>query len=217
MQQTAELAELVRDHRQPSSSDNYLFLVQSMISEGIITTLNNWRDFRDRTMEQFFLGIYNSTILQALTGLLASDGELRRHPGMEPAWIEFIIKRINELKSHIADGGIHEAAVRSLIYINIDKPVIDERNFELFRQIRSKRNDITLAELKKLIREQFFAILLDRDTALAAIPTMLLPTNSDDRTKTLEAIIQITSATGELTSMQAECLAHIEKLFNVAR
>lgn len=51
MQQTAELAELVRDHRQPSSSDNYLFLVQSMISEGIITTLNNWRDFRDRTME----------------------------------------------------------------------------------------------------------------------------------------------------------------------
>jgi len=213
MQQTAELAELVRDHRQPSSSDNYLFLVQSMISEGIITTLNNWRDFRDRTMEQFFLGIYNSTILQALTGLLASDGELRRHPGMEPAWIEFIIKRINELKSHITDGGIHEAAVRSLIYINIDKPVIDERNFELFRQIRSKRNDITLAELKKLIREQFFAILLDRDAALAAIPTMLSSTNSDDKTKTLEVIIRIASATGELTSMQVERLAQIEKLF----
>lgn len=100
-----------------------------------------------------------------------------------------------------------------MIYINIDKPVIDERNFELFRQIRSKRNDITLAELKKLIREQFFAILLDRDAALAAIPTMLSSTNSDDKTKTLEVIIRIASATGELTSMQVERLAQIEKLF----
>ena len=55
--------------------------MQAMISDGIIAALDGYRDLRDRSMEQIFLGIYSSPVLQALVGLRASDEPPRRRPG----------------------------------------------------------------------------------------------------------------------------------------
>jgi len=196
MQQIAILAKQVRRNRRPLSAGNPLLRVQSMISEKTIATLNNWRDFRDKMIEQIFMEIYSVPLLQAFVGLRASDENIRHRPGREPSWIEFTVKRIDELKRHIANGGMHEAAIRSLIYIEMNESMVDERNFEILRRIRTDHNDITLAELKNLIREQFFAILLDREAALAAIPTML-SVSPGDTAKALDTIIQIVSVTGK--------------------
>ena len=68
MRQIAQLAEQVRGQRQPVSPDNPLLQVQAMISDGIIAALDGYRDLRDRSMEQIFLGIYSSPLLQALVG-----------------------------------------------------------------------------------------------------------------------------------------------------
>jgi hypothetical protein len=212
MRQIAQLAEQVREQRQPTAPDNPLIQVQAMISDGIIAALDGYRDLRDRSMEQIFLGIYSSPVLQALVGLRASDESPRRRPGVEPERVAFIQQRIAELKARIAEGGLREAAIRSLVYIGMAGPGVDERAFEALRQMRAAHGGLTLEEFKQMLREQFFALLLDRDEALAAIPKML-PADAATRAEVLGKIRRVASAAGEITGERAERLAQIEKLF----
>ncbi len=214
MRQIAQLAEQVRGQRQPVSSDNPLLHIQAMISEGIIAALDGWRDLRDRSMEQLFLGIYSSPLLQALVGMRASDESPRRHPGLEPERIAFIQQRIAELKARVAEGGWREAAIRSLVYIGMAGSGVDERAFNELRQIRAGHIAMTLEEFKQVLREQFFALLLDRDEALAAVPKML-PADAVVRAEILAAIRAVASAAGEVTGERAERLARIEQLFQI--
>ena len=214
MRQIAELAEQVRGRRQPTSADNPLLDLQAMVSEGMIAVLDGWRDLRDRSMEQIFLALYGSPLLQALVGLRASDENPRRRPGMEPERIAFIQQRIGELKARIAQGGLTEAAIRSLVYIGMAGPGVDERAFNELRQIRAGHGQMTLAEFKQVLREQFFGLLLDRDEALAAIPKML-PADAEARAKTLDIIRSVVMAAGEISGERAERLAEVEKQFAV--
>ncbi|MBS1225748.1 MAG: 3-hydroxyalkanoate synthetase, partial [Proteobacteria bacterium] len=213
MRQIAQLAEQIRQQRQPTSPDNPLLQVQAMISDGIIAALDGYRDLRDRSMEQIFLAIYSSPLLQALVGLRAADEPPRRHPGLEPERIAFIQQRIAELKARLAEGGWREAAIRSLVYIGMAGPGVDERAFEVLRQMRAAGHEgMTLEEFKRTLREQFFALLLDRDGALAAIPKML-PADAALRAEALAKIHQVVSAVGKPTGERAERLARIEQLF----
>lgn len=81
--------------------------------------------------------------------------------------------------------------------------------------MRAEHGGLTLEEFKQLLREQFFALLLDRDGALAAIPQML-PGDVDVRNEALDKIRQVVSAAGEVAGEQAERLMRIEKLFAAA-
>ncbi|MBK8890235.1 MAG: DUF3141 domain-containing protein [Dechloromonas sp.] len=215
MQQIALLAEQVREQRRPASPDNPMLQLQAAISDGIIAALDGYRDLRDHTMEQIFLGLYSSPVLQALVGIRASDEPPRRHPGIEPERIAFIQQRIAELKARLAEGGLREAAIRSLVYIGMAGPGVDERAFAMLRHIRAENDGLTLAEFKQMLREQFFGLLLDRDGALAAIPKML-PADAAARAEALGKIREVLSSIGEASGERAERLARIEKLFAAA-
>ena len=215
MRQIALLAEQVREQRRPASPDNPMLQVQAAISDGIIAALDGYRDLRDHSMEQIFLGLYSSPVLQALVGIRAADEPVRRHPGIEPERVTFIEQRIAELKARLAEGGLREATIRSLVYIGLAGAGVDERAFEVLRQMRAEHGGLTLEEFKQLLREQFFALLLDRDGALAAIPQML-PSDVDVRNEALDKIRQVVSAAGEVAGEQAERLMRIEKLFAAA-
>ncbi|OPY84759.1 MAG: Alpha/beta hydrolase family protein [Smithella sp. PtaU1.Bin162] len=214
MRQITQFAKHVREHRRIVSPDNPLSQLQTVISNGVIANLNMWRALRDQSLEQIFLKTYDAELLQALVGLWASDKSPRWRPGVEPERIEFIRARIAELKTRLAKGGLPEAAIRSLIYVDMAEAGVDERNFEALRRIRAKHVDVALEEFKCLIREQFFTLLLDRDAALAAIPAML-PADADTRTKTLAEIREIVSAAGEPVGERATRLAQMEKLFGI--
>jgi hypothetical protein len=198
MQQVAQLAEQVRQQRQPVSPDNPLLQWQAKISEGIISALNNYRDMRDKSLEQIFLATYGSPLLQAMVGLKASDESPRKRPGGEPERLAFIQQRIAELKAGIADGGVREAAIRSLVYIGMAGTGVDERAFNVLRRIRAENGGMTLAEFKQTLREQYFCLLLDPEAALAAIPDMV-SADPAARAKALEAIKRTVSAAGEVT------------------
>jgi hypothetical protein len=92
---------------------------------------------------------------------------------------------------------------------------VDERAFNELRQIRADHAGLTLQEFKQLLREQFFALLLDRDAALAAIPRML-PADAAARAQVLGGIRRVVSAVGEPSGERAERLAQVEKLFGAA-
>lgn len=212
MQQVARLAEQVRGQRQPVSPDNPLVQWQAMLSDRIIAALDGYRDLRESSMEQIFLAIYSSPLLQTLVGLGAPDKNPRPPPGLDPARVEFIQKRIAELKARVAEGGPREAAIRSLVYIGTAGPGVDERAFNELRLIRAESGGLTLVEFKQILREQFFSLLLDRDGALAAIPKML-PPDPAVRAQMLEAIRSTVHAIGKPSGERAERLAQIEKFF----
>ncbi len=214
MRQIALLAEQVREQRRPAAPDNPMLQVQAAISDAIIAALDGYRDLRDHTMEQIFLGLYSSPVLQALVGIRASDEPPRRHPGIEPERIAFIEQRIAELKARLAEGGLREASIRSLVYIGIAGPGVDERAFEALRRMRAEHGSLTLEEFKRLLREQFFALMLDSEGALAAIPEML-PADTAARSEALDKIRQVVSAAGKVDGERGERLARIAKLFAV--
>jgi pimeloyl-ACP methyl ester carboxylesterase len=211
MREIPRLATQVREHRRPASPDNPLLQLQATVSEGIIAALDGWRDLRDQSVEQMFLTVYSAPLLQALVGMRASDESPRRQPGVEPERIAFIRERISEIKARIAEGGLREAAIRSGVYIGMAGPDVDERAFNQLRRIRAEHGDLTLDEFKRVLREQFFALLLDPDGALAAIPEML-PADARARTEALVAIRAVVSAAGEVTGERAKRLARIEAI-----
>jgi pimeloyl-ACP methyl ester carboxylesterase len=210
----AKMAEKARDNRHPSSPGNPLLQAQSMISDNIIAALDGWRDLRDLGVEFLFKAIYGSPFLQAAAGLWGSEQSPRRKPGVEPERIEFIKARIAELKSHIGDGGLVEAFIRSLVYIGLFGRGIDERDFRVLRRIRDRHATKTLQEFKETLRQQFCMLLLDQDAALAAIPAML-PGDIGTRAKAFGYIKEIAEADGIVTDEEAERLAQIEKLFGL--
>ena len=216
MQQVAQLAEQVRGQRQPVSPDNPLVPWQGIVSDAIIAALDGYRDLRESSMEQIFLAIYSSPLLQTLVGLGAPDKNPRPHPGLDPARVHLIQKRIAELKARVAEGGPREAAIRSLVYIGMAGPGVDERAFNELRLIRAEHGGLTLVEFKQILREQFFSLLLDRDGALAAIPNML-PPDPATRAQLLEAIRSTVHAIGKPSGERAERLAQIEKFFADAK
>lgn len=209
----AELAGQVRRERHPAAPDNPFVQWQAMVSESIIAALDGFRDLRDRSLEEVFLAIYGSPVLQALVGIRATDEPPRRHPGLEPERLDFIRQRIDEIKSRLAEGGGREAAIRSLVYIGLAGPGVDERAFNVLRQMRAEQDAMTLDEFKRALREQFFALLLDERAALAAIPDML-PSDPAIRADMLARIRRVVSAIGLPTGERAERLARIVAIFD---
>ena len=162
-----------RDNRQPVSAENPLWQAQELFSNWTETWLDAYRDLRDRMCESTFDAVYGSPLLQALVGLKATDASSRR-PGKDPAHLALVAQRIKELKAAIPEGGPREAAIRALLYLHQPDGVFDERGFNLLRRMREEAGSgMTLGEFKRVVREQFFMLLVDERRAVEAIPAML--------------------------------------------
>jgi len=213
MQQVAQLAEQVRQQRQPVASDNPFVAWQAKLSEGIIAALDGYRDQRDHLLEKMFLAVYSSPALQAAVGLGAPDEPLRQKPGLSPQHMKLVQARIAELKAGIAEGGPHEATIRALIYIGMAGSGPDERMFNTLRRIRADNEELTLQSFKQKVREQYFCLRIDCEGALAAIPKMLSPDRAV-RARMLKALHRTVEATGEVTGARAQRLAQVQELFS---
>jgi hypothetical protein len=123
-------------------------------------------------------------------------------------------KRIAELKAAIPTGGMRAAAIRGLLYAAMTRGSVDERGFAALRRIRDAHTDLSLAAFKTLVRDQFNMLHIDRDAALAAIPSML-PADAETRTEAFGLIGQVLAATGPLSAEDNARLAQVGRLFGV--
>jgi pimeloyl-ACP methyl ester carboxylesterase len=212
MKQVAQLAEQVRENRQPAAPDNPLLKWQAMVSDGIIAALDGYRDQRDAGLERLFLAIYSSPVLQAMVGTLSPDAIPRPRPGLDPHRIARIKERMSELKAGVARGGAREAAIRALLYVGMGGAGADERSFNTLREMRSENEGMTLEEFKRTVREQYFSLVLDPEAALAAIPDML-PADATKRKRILEAVRRTANAAGAAADEGASRLAKLQELF----
>jgi len=208
-------AEEIEKKRKPVSKDNPFVAFQEQISKQIVHTLDSWRDAQEALSEAIFLNVYGSPALQAAVGIDPKSEPSRRRemPAEHRAMLE---KRTAELKSRIGEGGLREAAIRSLLYIGSARGMVDERSIEALRKVRRDYSGtrLTLPEFKMLVREQFFMLLLDREGALAAIPK-LLPEDVNQRRAVFAAMREVLSASGEVTGEPASRLQHVAALFGV--
>jgi pimeloyl-ACP methyl ester carboxylesterase len=194
-----DLAKHVKENRAPVNADNPLLKLQEQMSAQIEAGLNFWRDVKDAWSEKLFLGIYGSQAVQAATGIDATPARAPQRAPRSVLHDDMLRKRIAELKSQIDSGGLQEALVRSALYVGSPRASVDERGFEMIRNIRRSRGEsaMPLSHFKKMVREQFFMLLLEPKAAVAAIPTML-PDDPALRAQALEILKDILKASGEI-------------------
>lgn len=208
-------AETVRQKREHISSENPFIVMQETISRQIVTGLNAWRDATESFAERTFLSIYGLPVLQAACGIETNKKKLRRM-AVSPLHRQFVESRIEELISRIGRGGVRECVVRACLYIGAARKRVDERGFELVRQMRETLPDhekLSLAAFKALVREQFFMLLIDEDATLAAIPS-LLPPGIGERRAALDVVVKVMRAAGEVTGEARQRLERITSLFD---
>jgi len=211
----AKAADKAREERKPVAKDNPFLSLQQKVSEQIVSSLDQWRDSQEKLSEALFLAVYGSPALQAAVGV-DPESKVSRKREMDASYRELLEARIAELKSKIGSGGLREAGIRALLYVGSARGMVDERSLEALRKLRQtdESAQITLAEFKMLVREQFFMLLLDREAALAAIPR-LLPDNKGERRKVFSSIEQILSASAEISGEVAKRLKQVAGLFGL--
>jgi len=128
--------------------------------------------------------VYGSSTLQAAAGIDTASKRPPRKAPKSPMHEELLQSRIAELRSRIPVGGLREAVVRSLLYVGMTRVAVDERGFEAIRRIRRVHGEIPLSAFKVLVRDQFHMLLVDKEAALAAIPSML-PADAETRVKAI--------------------------------
>jgi hypothetical protein len=155
--------------------------------------------------------VYGSPLLQAFVGLGPSDVDWRT--AKDPAYLARVAERIEELRDQIDKGGAREAVIRALIYVRMPEGVVDERGFNFLQRVRDEAGSgLKLAEFKRILREQYFMLLIDKERAVAAIGGMLA---ADPRLATrLKAVFsRLIDAVGVNTELAKTRLAEIEAIF----
>ena len=74
---------------------------------------------------------------------------------------------------------------------------------------------MSVADFKALVREQFNILLVDKEAALAAIPSML-PPDAETREKAYGLIRQLISVRGELSEESKRRMSELARLFGVS-
>jgi hypothetical protein len=213
------VSEWVRAHRSAATDDNPFRGLQDSVSDQIVTFLDAWQRARDAWMEQLFFAVYGSPVVQAVAGIdPASTRPTRKAP---KSWLhkELLQARIAELRARIPVGGLREAMIRSLLYVGMPRGSVDERGFEMVRQIRRSQSGmpkLPLAAFKALVREQYLMLLIDPEGSVAAIPSML-PADPDICGDALDLVKRVLSAGGKIGGDAAERLRVIERLFRIDR
>jgi hypothetical protein len=211
----ASMGRWVQGQRRPAAKDNPFSGLQEIMSQQIVATLDSWRELRDSCAEQMFFSVYGSPSLQAAAGIDKTNS-LRKAP-KSLLHRELLNARIAELKSSIPIGGLREAVIRSLLYIGMASGAVDERGFEMVRRIRRSHSEmphLPLSAFKALVREQYFMLLIDQQSSLAAIPAML-PADRESRIKALDLLRQILAARGEIAGDVEQRLQRINHLFGL--
>lgn len=167
-------AEGVRADRQPVSTDNPFLKTQDDVSQMIVQALDAWRDVRDAAYERCFEWMYSAPFISALAGLDAHPNQsVRPQPGVSPEHRALVARELTRLKGEIEQGGLMEAGIRALAYINRMCPQVDERQFNLAAELGPDVSDLPPAAFRDLVRRQYAIMLIDTDAAIAALPKLL--------------------------------------------
>jgi pimeloyl-ACP methyl ester carboxylesterase len=199
MRPVASLADYVREHRTPASLGNPFIAMQQQFSQAMVDALNLFRDVRDDLVERTFHAVYGSPLVQAAWGISRNDGEPRPRPGLMPSVLMAAEQEKRRLRERIAEGGVLDAAARVLVYIGKAQHRLDESTFDALRKLLLAYPDVSPAEFKAAVREQWAILAVDERAAIEALP-QLLPADATARRVLSDQLQAIVAATGKLNA-----------------
>ena len=207
----------VRNHRKPASPDNPFVQAEKQVSKVIESCLDLWGKWRDAVVEQTFMTVYGSPIMQDLAGLGAKEGPPREHPGVSPEHVQFVKRRVAELRKMSQEGGIDEASIRVMIYIAQAQGGIDERSFNLIRRLRSDQEHVlSLSKFKRLVRQEAMVMVVDPSGSIQSIPDLLAPHPEKAIRDASSFVEQVALASGTLNAEGKRRLKEVLDLYDLA-
>jgi hypothetical protein len=213
----APLAETIREDRRPVSQDNPLLAAERLASGWIETSLKLWGEARDTFVEQLFLAVYSSPLMQSLAGLSTDTTDVHRRIERDLAREAAAKSARAELESAIDRGGVVEAFVRALSYIAKPSGEVDDQGFAALQEVGRMlppEHQPGFARFKEIVRQQFLILHLDTERAIEALPE--LAAAAEDRRLVLDALARMRSIRQpELSQEQQRRLARIETLLAV--
>ncbi len=170
-------AERVRGRRAPGECrGNPLVAVQAQVSRQIVEGLDAWRLAMERLSEDTFHAIYGTPALQAALGIDTTSPERPRKAARSKLHDALVERRIEELRAGMSHGGLAEALIRALIWVGMVRNAVDERGFAAITRLRDAHpanKQMSLADFKALVREQYLMLVVDEQTAIRAIPGLM--------------------------------------------
>jgi pimeloyl-ACP methyl ester carboxylesterase len=197
MRAVAPAANYVRAERIPAAADNPFILMQQQFSKAMVDALNLFRDLRDELVEHTFHAIYGSPLVQTTCGISPNDGPPRPRPGLLPSVLAAAEAEKRRLKGRIAEGDAIDAAARILVYIGKAQHRIEKSTFEALRKLLLSFPEVSQAEFKAAVREQWAILAVDERAAIEALP-QLLPADAPARRAFSDLVQAAVAATGKL-------------------
>ena len=206
------LAAGVSAARKPVSADNPLLAQQKQVSDQITTALDSYRVARDRLEEQMFFGFYGSPFVQALLGI-NEDAVMRPVPETSPEKLAARRAQTDAYAAMLETGGFHEALTRAVLYVGAADRALDQRCALALNVARQNLMQLSLAEFKVLVRNQFFVLQLEPERAIEALPSLVPEVEA--RKKLLKQVRAIASAGDPLTPAERDRLARLSQALDV--
>ncbi|MFG1192206.1 DUF3141 domain-containing protein [Xanthobacter flavus] len=213
MKGVEKLAAEVTTARKPVDASNPFVTAQNFWSDQINAALDGWRDVRDRAVEQTFFAVYGSSVLQGMLGLNIQE-KVRELPANSPQKEAFRDRKIAEFRARVAEGGFNEALVRASLYVLSVTRAMDESAARSLNEARQKLTQLSLPEFKTLVRDQFYILLLERETAVEAIAHLV--TDSAQRQELVNTVAGVATADGAYTPGERVLVERLADLLGVS-
>jgi pimeloyl-ACP methyl ester carboxylesterase len=199
MRPVAPLADYVRAKRTPASAGNPFIAMQQQVSQTMVDALNVFRDARDDLVERTFHAVYGSPLVQVACGISQNDSEPRPRPGLIPSVLAAAEREKCRLRGRIAEGNVLDAAARVLVHIGKAQHRLDKSTFDALRKLLLAYPEVSPAEFKAAVREQWAILAVDERAAIEALPE-LLPADAAARRALSDQLQAIVAATGTLNA-----------------
>ncbi|WP_439329661.1 DUF3141 domain-containing protein [Candidatus Rhodoblastus alkanivorans] len=207
MKFVAQAAENVARARQPADRDNPFLGLEKIWAEGVVQTLDFWRDIRDFAYEMTFFGIYGNPWLRRL-GAPNAYARKRLDPG-ELAHLP----EVQEILLAVDRGGFDVAVIRMLILMAESRGTVRRNRLERSAKVLSQDEPFASLGAEKraaIIREQTIVVEFARERAIETLPD-LLP-EAEDRRRAVETVQYIA---GSVDEMEPQTVKTLEKLRSV--
>jgi hypothetical protein len=185
--------------------------MQQQFSKTMVDALNLYRDVRDDLVERAFHAVYGAPLVQAACGIPHNHGEPRPRPGLMPSVLAAAEQEERRLRGRIAEGSVLDAAARVLVYIGKAQHRLEKSTFDALRKLLVAHPEVSPAEFKAALREQWAILAVDERGAIEALPR-LLPAEATARRALADQLQAIVAATGKLNAGGKRRLMEIMQL-----
>ena len=116
---------------------------------------------------------------------------------MLPSTLAAAEEEKGRLKGRMAEGNALDAAARVLVYVGKAQHRIEKSTFDALRKLLLAHPEVSPAEFKTAVREQWAILAVDERAAIEALP-QLLPADATARRAFSDLVQTTVAATGKL-------------------